>query len=292
MNLLNSLPKLPQRSWLPLYLLYVLGKIPTATKLQKLVFLIQTEGRIDGYRFFKRHYGPYSDELEVDVRAFSQSLNLMQTQIVEGANYPYFLYLPTQKGLNLTEQIVKTEVPKEISKRADAIIKKYGNRSYQELQEYIYTRYVIPEQIFDEVYSHLSDDLISLDNIWKAWYKDDCPASFLILAVVEYSSKALSQLKDIPDPVLRGVCISSISELTAKLVDLTSHCESTEKCPFSFKTLFSEISDHISFLDGYCGKHGIIENILEIDFSDFIDEEELRRLEKILEKTRPADLMY
>ena len=284
--------KLPKRGWIPLYALSVLGKIPTATKLQKLIFLIQTEGKIDGYRFFKKHYGPYSDELDMDVRSFSQSLDLMQTQIVEGANYPYFLYQPTLEGLKLTKELAETEIPKEIRKRADEILAKYGGKSYQELQEYIYKKYVIPEQVFEDVYSHLSDDLISLDNLWTTLYKDDCPASFLILAVVEYGAKALSKLESVPDPVLRGVCVSSISKLIAKLVDLTSHCETTEKCPFSFKALFSEISDHISFLDNYCGKHGVIENIGEIDFFDFINEEELERLEKVLEKTRPAELMY
>jgi len=284
--------KIPERGWIPLYLLYVLGKIPTATKLQKMVFLIETEGKIDGYSFFKKHYGPYSDELEVDVRSFSESLNLMQTQIVEGARYPYYLYLPTTKGKDFTKRIIQEKVPPKLLKRADAIIQKYGKRNYQELQEYVYKKYVLPEQTFEQMYPRLSADLVSLDNIWNKSYQDDCPASFLILAVVEYGAKALSKLKKVPDPVLRGVCASSISDLTAKLVDLTSHCQAMEKCPFSFKTLFSEISDHINFLDHYCGKHGIMQNIMDIDFSDFMDEEELKRLEKTLEKTRPSELMY
>lgn len=284
--------KIPERGWIPLYLLRILDKIPTATKMQKLIFLIQTEGKIDGYRFFKHHYGPYSDELEVDLKAFSESLGIMQTHIIEGANYPYYLYQPTPKGQKLIEYFVEKKIPSDIRKRVDAVIGKYGNRDYQQLQEYVYRKYVIPEQTFEEIYSHLSDDLISLDNIWKTWYRDNCPASFLILAVVEYSSKALSKVKGVNDPVLRGVCVSSISELTARIVDLTSHCETTEKCPFTFKSLFSEISDHINFLDNYCGKHSIIGNILQIDFSDFINEEELRRLEEVLAKNRPSELMY
>jgi uncharacterized protein YwgA len=281
----------PERGWIPLYALFKLRKIVTATKLQKLIFLIETEGKIGGYSFFKRDYGPFSQELEVDVRSFSQSLNLMQTKIVEGTRYPYYVYLPTKQGLQLAEETKET-IPPKVLKKVDGIIEKYGPKNYRELLEYVYTKYVIPQHTFEEIYSPLSDDLISLDNIWKKWYRDDCPASFLILAVVEYASKALSKLKKAEDPVLRGVCTSSVSELTTRLLDLTSHCEASEKCPFSFKSLFLEISDNINFLDYYCGKHGIMPNILDIDFSDFINEEELRRLEQVLANTRPSELMY
>lgn len=260
--------------------------------MQKLIFLVQTEGKIDGYGFFKHYYGPYSEELEVDISAFSQSLDLMQTKIVDGADYPYSMYLPTRKGLELIEELVKEKIPARTLKKVDRILAEHGTKNYKELKEYVYKKYVIPEQIFEQVYPHLSDDLISLDSIWKKRYRADCPASFLILTVVEYGSKALSKLKSVHDPVLRGVCISSISELTAKLMNLTSNCETTEKCPFSFRTIFSEVSDHINFLDHYCGKHGIMQNILDIDFSDFMDGEELKRLEKVLKENRPSELMY
>jgi hypothetical protein len=284
--------KIPERGWIPLYLLHKLRRIPTATKLQKMVFLIETEGRIRGYGFFKKYYGPYSDELEVDVKSFSEPLNLMQDQIIEGVKYPYHLYLATAKGTDFIKEIIKEKISPSLLKRADAIIEKYGNKSYQELLVYVYQKYVLPDQTFQQMYGRLSDDLVSLDNTWSESYQDNCPASFLILAVLEYGAKALSKLKRVSDPVLRGVCTSSISDLTAKLVDLTSHCQGLEKCPFSFKSLFSEISDDINFLDYYCGKHGIMQNIMDIDFSDFMDEEELKRLERTLEKIPPSELMY
>lgn len=284
--------KIPKRGWIPLYVLSVLGKVPTATKLQKLVFLIQTEGMVDGYLFHKKHYGPYSEELNVDVKAFSQSFELMETQLIEGKNFPYYLYLPTQKGIETVNEIVKTKISKEDKAKVDEIVKKYGTKNYQELTEYVYKRYVIPEQVFDQIYPELTDDLISLESIWKKWYKDDCPASLFVLAMLEYQSKVLLKLKNIAEPVLRGVCVSSISELTAKLISLTSNCEVSKQCPFSFKSLFSEVSDQISFLDNYCGKQGIIGNIFDIDFSDFLNEEDLKRLEKEIAETPPSELMY
>jgi len=284
--------KIPERGWIPLYALQILGKIPTATKMQKLVFLVQTEGKIDGYRFYKNHYGPFSDELEVDVRSFSQSLGLMQTQIVEGAHYPYYVYQPTHKGQQVIGQFMVENVPDDVRERAESLIKKYGSKNYKQLLEYVYKKYVIPKETFEETYSHLTDDLSSLNSIWTNWYRDDCAASFLILAVVEYCSKALSKVKATNEPVLQGVCASSISELTGKIMDLTAHWKSPEECPFSFKTIFSEISDQINFIDHFCGRQGIIGNIAEIDFSDFINEEELRRLEDVLAQTRPSELMY
>ncbi|MFA7080735.1 MAG: Panacea domain-containing protein [Candidatus Bathyarchaeia archaeon] len=283
--------KIPDRGWIPLYTLFKVGKISAATKLQKLIFLIQTEGKIDGYKFFKHHYGPYSEELVVDVQAFSKSLDLIDVQVIEGTKYPYYEYSPTAKGIETIQEIA-AKLSLEDLKRADKIINKYKNKNYKELTEYIYKQYVIPEQTFETLYSSLSADLVSLDNIWEKYYKDDCPASLLILAVVEYSSKALEKLKTTKDPVVRGVCVSSISELTAKIVDLTSSLQTSKDCPFSFKTLLTEISDHINFLDNYCGKNNILPDILDIDFSDFMSEEELQRLEKTLAETQPSELMY
>jgi len=211
--------------------------------------------------------------------------------VIEGTKYPYYEYSPTAKGIETIQEIA-AKLSLEDLKRADKIINKYKNKNYKELTEYIYKQYVIPEQTFETLYSSLSADLVSLDNIWEKYYKDDCPASLLILAVVEYSSKALEKLKTTKDPVVRGVCVSSISELTAKIVDLTSILQTSKDCPFSFKTLLTEISDHINFLDNYCGKNNILPDILDIDFSDFMSEEELQRLEKTLAETQPSELMY
>ena len=285
--------KIPERGWIPLYTLFKLGKIPTAVKLQKLIFLVQTEGHIGGYRFFKKHYGPYSDELNIDVRSFSQSLGLMQMKIIEGTTYPYYLYSATSAGNSFVKEVVMKKLPAEILKRAEEIIDCYKDKNYRELQEYVYRKYVITEETFGEVYPSIRDDLISLNALWEKLYSDDCPAAFLFLAVIEYCSKALSKLNVVTyDQVLRGVCVSSFSELTHKMLDISSSCETSNKCPFSFKTMFSEISDQINFINYYCGKHGIIDNILDIDFSDFMNEEELGRLEKEMAKTRPSELMY
>jgi uncharacterized protein YwgA len=283
--------RIPERGWIPLYTLRKVGKIASAIKLQKLIFLIQTEGKIDGYRFFKHYYGPYSEELEVDIRSFSQSLDLVDVQVVEGNKYPYYVYSPTRKGIETIQEIIE-KIPLEDLKRADKIINKYMNKNYKELTEYVYKNYVIPEQTFETICPSLSDNLISLENVWEKWYKDDCPASLLILAVVEYCSKALEKLKTVQESVVRGVCISSISELTAKIVDLTSNYQTSESCPFSFKSLLTEISDYINFLDSYCSKNNILPDIMDIDFSDFMNEDELQRLEKTVAETRPSDLMY
>lgn len=289
---LRSFRKIPKRTWVPLYSLYKLHKIPTAIKLQKLVFLIQTEGRVGGYRFFEHHYGPYSRELDMDTWSLSKSLKLMRTEIIEGMNYPYFLYSITSRGKKFVDNVVKKKIDKEILERVSNIIKKYGLMNHWDLQEYVYKNYVISKVTFNQLYPHLKDDLISLDIIWKKRYIDECPASFFILAIVEYATKVLAKVKQKDDDVLRGVCIASASELTAKLVDLTSTCETTEKCPFSLKGLFSEVSDHINFIDHYCSQHDILENILDVDFSDFLNEEELQRLEKVFKTTKPSELIY
>lgn len=292
MKIPRSFKNIPKRIWILLYLLHKLGRIPTAIKLQKFVFLLQTEGRVGDYRFFKHHYGPYSRELDMDTMFLSRSLKLMQTEIVEGTNYPYYLYSITPRGRKFVDTVVKKVVGDEILERASVIIKKYGTMNHWELQEYVYKTYVISEETFKELYPHLKDDLVSLDIVWKERYTDDCPASFFILAIVDYATKVLTKVKQKDDAVLRGVCIASVSELTAKLIDLTSTCQTTEKCPFSLKGLISEVSDYINFIDHYCSQHNVLENILDVDFSDFLNEEELQRLEKVFKTTKPSELIY
>jgi hypothetical protein len=39
-------------------------------------------------------------------------------------------------------------------------------------------------------------------------------------------------------------------------------------------------------------KHEVLHSEIECDFSDFMDEEEIRRLEKELAKTKPSEVMY
>lgn len=285
--------KTPERGWIPLYVLSKLGRIPTAVKFQKLTFLIEIEGRVDGYSFFKKHYGPYSEELAVDIRSFSESQGLMQTQIIEGTRYPYYVYTSTEKGNAFVKDVIEKKIPIDIRERVDEIIDCYKDKNYRELQEYVYEKYVIKPETFEEVYPNLSDNLISLENLWEKWYSDNCPAAFLTLAVIEYSTKVLSKLKTITDDqVLRGVCISSISELTNRLVELSSVCNTSDKCPLSLNPLFSEISDQIDFIEHYCCKNDILGNMMDIDFSDFINEEELGRLERELATTQPSELMY
>lgn len=284
--------KIPKRGWIPLYLLSVLGRVPTATKLQKLVFLIQTEGKVDGgYLFHKKHYGPYSEDLDVDVKAFSNSLNLMETRLVEGASHQYYLYTPTDLGRNTTNQLLTT-IPEAVKKRVNRVIQNHGEKTYHELLEYVYENYVINETTFDQLYHEISDDLFSLETIWKQWYKDDCPSTLFVLAMIDYQSGLLTKLKSIEEPVFRGVCLSSISELTAKLMTITSSCKSSNKCSLSYKQLFSEVSDQINFLSSYCCKHEIIGDFFDADFCDFLGEEELERLEKELAKTSPTELLY
>ena len=149
----------------------------------------------------------------------------------------------------------------------------------------MYRNYVISDRKdFFGIFHHLMDDLASLDFLWKKRYRDDCPASFLILTVIEYSAKVMEKLRKVEDPVCRGVCVASISELVARLIDLTSLCTS-KKYPFSFKHLISDVSEYMRFIESYCSRNGILGRVLDLDFSEFLDEEELERLEKAFQST-------
>jgi len=280
--------KIPKRSWIPLYSLYLLKNITTALKFQKLTFLIQVEGKLPGYTFFMHHYGPFSRELDVDSK-FLNAINFVDKQIKEGEKYPYFVFSITNEGAKFVENTIEKTIEQPVLDKVMKIIKKHGNKNYLDITEYVYKKYVIPGMASQEIIPHLIEDSASLEHFWKRRYSEECPVSFLILAMIGYIEKAITKLSGIQDPVHKGVCIASISELTAKLIDLTSGCEIPEKCPLSFKHLLSDLSEHISFFDWYCSHHGILESVSDIDFSEFINEEELKRLQKIFQTT---ELIY
>jgi hypothetical protein len=88
----SSSMQLSERCWIPLLLLKLHGgRIATSLKLQKLVFLIQTEGRVkQRYRFMKRDYGPYSDELTLDMEVLSKNFSMVSIKTnMSASGYPY-----------------------------------------------------------------------------------------------------------------------------------------------------------------------------------------------------------
>ena len=272
-----------RRVWIPFLVLRELGKIVTSTKFQKLVFLIHVEGRLRGYRFTKYPYGPYSNELEIDMR-LANILGLIKRDFVMGVTHTYYTYELTSEGFQTLEDVLENVSPDRI-RRALNVVRKYGEMDYKKLMEYVYKRYIVPREEFGRISMTIRRKLDYWKDVWK-WKLVKEPRSvdtIYVLAIIEYAEKALEKAgTKVEDAVILGVCQATVSELIKKLSDLTL-CALKEHVV----GVDPEINEIFDFLQYYCSENNILPVIDALDFSDFIEEEDVRKLE---EEFREANL--
>jgi len=272
-----------KRAWIPFLVLRDLGKIVTSTKFQKLVFLIHVEGRLRGYRFTKYPYGPYSNELEIDMQ-LANALGLIKRDFVRGVTHTYYTYELTSEGFQILENVLENISPDRIRK-ASRVIRKYGEMDYKKLMEYVYKRYIVPREEFRRRSITIRRELDYLKDVWK-WKLVNEPRSIdtiYVLAIIEYAEKALEKAGTrVEDAVILGVCQATVSELIKKLSDLTLYALKEHVIRVD-----PEINEIFDFLQYYCSENNILPVIDELDFSDFIEEEDVKKLE---EEFREANL--
>ncbi|MDI6903090.1 MAG: hypothetical protein QMC77_05070 [Methanocellales archaeon] len=280
--------KIPERCWIPLLVLYRLGKVVTAIKLQKLIFLIQDKARIkQGYDFFKYHYGPYSAELELDTFLLSEAYNFISIEY-KRISHPtgYYIYTIMPEGNAAFETILPSLNP-ELVRRADRCLEKFGSWDHYKLVEYVYEEYLPKKHAYEERFTHVKNDLESISSFWQKTYSPDCPASIDVLSVVEYIELAFKQMEMQEDEVTKGVILSAAAELSSKLIDVTSTCAEEEMCVYDADKCKASIDEPrlfelFDFLISYCESKGVLSKLEELDFADIILEEDFRRLKKSL----------
>lgn len=119
-------------------------KIVGMTKLQKLLFLLGKEGRLenilpDYFKHIAYKFGPFSQEL-LDELELLKELKLIQDFgliVEEGEGQTFEL---TERGLEVARKIVK-ETPKDILKKVINIKTVYGSQPINQLLRYVYSKY-------------------------------------------------------------------------------------------------------------------------------------------------------
>ncbi len=269
----------PSRIWLPIYCLDKLKEIITATKFQKLIFLIQTEGKTKSwFDYHWHHFGPYSQDLRNDLSALcSQDLiNIEPMTTTKGFETNRYSILA--QGQSLLETMVLEPEIRDDLRRVDKIIDKYGRLNYQEILEIVYARYDLD---LNELTKKLEANLWSLNKNWLQLYKmkSDCIYCTYALAMIEYSETILDKIlnKSI-DKLTRQICLRTINDMINHLGEVTSVCSNFKTCPFDCKPQAKECIEYFEFLQKYCQDKQIYPAVEDLKLSDIMAPEQIDKM--------------
>lgn len=264
----NKEIKFSENCWLPLLILERVGKIVTKIKLQKLIFLIQNEVKIEkGYNFRRHYYGPYSHALAADMEILSQN-ELVDKEGYIGARSNYFIYRSTNTGNELFSSM-ESEIEDSLIEKVDSCIDKYKDCDHNSITEFVYKKYLPEESEYRERIADIDYNLYLLELLWREHYTPECTLYIDAMAIVEYLKLLFNRLEQNNriDDVVRGVILVSSEDLVQNLIEITEeHQDENEIIDNSLIELFD-------FLCYYSAKNEILESPEDLDFDELIDEE-------------------
>ena len=119
------------------------GNLKGKTRLQKLVFLCQTEfkGGFD-YEFTPAQFGPLSYKLNHAIQRAKKLGLIEETLGVTTNGNPVFSYALTHEGENFLEYSRQSKkIDDELHKAIKNTVNTYGNTSFGDLLDYVHTQY-------------------------------------------------------------------------------------------------------------------------------------------------------
>ncbi|MEM0285014.1 MAG: hypothetical protein QXU85_05200 [Sulfolobales archaeon] len=145
-----------------LFVLSMLGRGATATRLQKLVFLAVAEGGVDIDATFKPYYfGPWSPEVQRALNELvSEGLVEVESVGLSEEGHGFTTYRITEKGRERLASVTATVSSSQLS-RLKRVVSLYGYLPLSFIVAYIYSKY--PE------YTELSI-IKEKVGMWKKYY--------------------------------------------------------------------------------------------------------------------------
>jgi len=274
---------LPKRTWLPLFVLNSTNRIVTKLKYQKIIFLIQNDAKIwNHYNFKKHYYGPYSKELDVDTKTLSNQ-GLLQIKKIYGAKYPYWNFEITNKGSDILNSLLNNVSP-HIKERVSNALKKYIDMNHNEITELVYSRFQLRnKKELNRGMVESYDTLKSVISYYKGIYIPECPILTYILGFSEYCLEAIKRMES-KDDVMKSVIINSSNELACRFLDIANYCDEKSLCIEKADKVICgssepDLFEIFTFIEDYCSTNEVLPKIEDMDFSEFITMEEVKRLE-------------
>lgn len=272
--------EIPERLWLPLYMLDISGPIVTKTKFQKLAFLVQYFSKIDIYDFRKHYYGPYSDDFALDTVTYP---TLIEHTINDSmySDRQYHTYEITTQGKEQLA-IFKKKISPDVLEHVKENFTRYAEKNHCELLEESYSRFALKPQDSLAFKKEVIDNFMQIKPNLTRCYEtyQNRQSTFLLstLEVVEYILKAIDTTSD---TVKKGIVLNLSKEIIQKCNELINDIAPPAKSEL-LRPRFIEISELESFLREYCHTRNIVEDQLEAPLEDIIAEDEAQRLSQTL----------
>jgi len=223
------------RGWPILLALHYAGEIALHIKLQKILFLVLSEGKVKiPYNFTKHEYGPYDQEIEIDFLNLENQgyINVMRVSKPEKT---YKIFSITQKGRDYANTIVVKSVSENDRKIIEKVVMKYSKTDWKKLVSMVYERFNLERPELERKREEIREELFRIRPLWEAHYnKSDCDHMFIALALIDYSMIMLGKKKfDSLDLTHYNVLINFMEETVSYLkreVLTLSPCPDRSRC--------------------------------------------------------------
>ena len=138
-----KLPRITERQAILLALLYyshvVLKKPAMLTFAMKETFLLQREADLNlGYKFISYKYGPFSKEVYEDIEEFEK--NLLVEKVKPNRDIEKIEVTISEDFKDWVKKLID-KLPEKHKTLIQSYVQKYGTLSYNELIDYVYSRY-------------------------------------------------------------------------------------------------------------------------------------------------------
>ena len=266
----------------------IAGVVEGNTRLQKLVFLGEFEGKVGEYFTFAPHYhGPYSSDLAHQMSFYKaagyvkESLYPLPLEYGGGRRHDYKL---TGDGVEALRSLEKTKKIQKLRKRLNDTIKDYIHVPLNNLLEYVYGKYLPgPEKVkekralFQKHYDQLKDDWQEREDLFY-------PLSWFVMAVLEQVASAVSMLDTMENDLDRQVLLNAACDIVGTAMDLQQvldkyQCNDMTGDPHPIcRAVRSEFADLYRFYEEYASKRRILKPLSKLKLEDITTEGERTRI--------------
>jgi len=275
MAIANHVPRL----WLPLAVIGSTKEFVGKTRLQKIIFLIQVEARLDFYDFKRHYYGPFSRDLEIDVISHPELIEVEAQTSLTHPDRLYYVFRLTDKGRSFQKKL-ESMLERQTVQKVKDMINYLNGLSHEDLVNKVYSEYAPPSEM---KLSELQNDLKNfMTNVRRIFMKYHNRQSLFILTILEYLDSVMTNIYSLDD-VQRTI----IAKVSAELLEKCKEAFHDVIPPVDSEKLrpsFLDIADTWGFLLEYCDKRGIGRNPFKLPPEELMTEEEALRLQKALKE--------
>ncbi len=127
----------------PIAILYAKGTgVDGATKFQKLVFLSQKEGNLDGkYDFHADNFGPYSPQLSSDIDYLIDEGYAERIVRTNEVGHEKHIFKLTDQGYKIAKKMTKKDKYEDLFQEAVKVKTRFDDYSLDDLLGYVYRKY-------------------------------------------------------------------------------------------------------------------------------------------------------